>query len=186
MENKCKMITWTNKGKEYWESYGYYKGKSISIRAYVNGRYMILKNEQIALSGKADNREKAIEALESYLYLALTTIEDKESLEEEEVTEQDTPQEEVIQTTIEEEPKKDTSCKVSYTIMESPTEKNSVLISFEPKEGSTIKYTTNGKKVIPTSRIYKGEFIVDKGTPINYTVYDADKNIIEENYFIGE
>lgn len=178
------MITWTNKGKEYWESYSYYKGKSVSVRAYVNGKYMILKNGQITFSGKADNRSKAIEALEDYLYPILTVIDDKESVEE--VAEQDTPQEEVIQTTIEEEPREDVSYKLSYAITESPVESNTVVISFEPKKGTIVKYTTNGKEVISSSKIYKGEFTVEKGTPINYTVFDSEKNVIDKGSFIGE
>ena len=178
------MITWTNKGKEYWESYSYYKGKSVSVRAYVNGRYMILENGHITLSGKADNRSKAIEALEDYLYPTLTIIDDKESVEES--VEQDTLQEEVIQTMIEEEPKENFSYKLSYAIMESLVEGNSVVISFEPKEGTVVKYTTNGKEVISSSKIYKGEFTVEKGTPINYTVFDSEKNVIDKGSFIGE
>ena len=84
------MITWTYKGKEYWESYCYYpyKGISVSIRAYTNGKYMILNNGQIILSGNKINREEAIKALNDYLYPVIDVIEEKDtgiSLNEEEV-----------------------------------------------------------------------------------------------------
>lgn len=211
------MITWTYKGKEYWESYNYYKGKSVSVRAYVNGRYMILKNGHITLSGKADNRSKAIEALEDYLYPTLIVVNDKEPIKE--IVEQDTLQEEVIEhpiegqiiqhpvgqnigesdvimsfsegsdsfsveNTVKEE--KEDKYKLSYTITKSSAEENCVVISINPLEGTTVKYTTNGKAVISSSKIYKGEFTVEKGTPINYAVFDEDKLKIDEGNFIGE
>lgn len=179
------MITWTNKGKEYWESYSYYKGKSVSIRAYVNGKYMILENGHIIFSGKADNRSKAIEALEDYLYPTLTVIDDKEFVEE--VVNPVITQEyvQVIEATPVVEDTT-TPYKLTYTVSESPVESNTIVISFEPKENTVVKYTTNGKEVISSSKIYKGEFTVDTGTPINYTVFDSEKNVIDKGSFIGE
>ena len=80
--------------------------------------------------------------------------------------------------------------EILHTVTQSPTEENCVVITLEPNgtmfEGSVIKYTTNGKAVISSSKIYKGEFVVEKGTPINYAVFDADKNMIEQGNFIGE
>ena len=176
------MITWTNKGKEYWESYCYYKGRSVSIRAYANGKYMILHNGQIILSGNKANREEAIKALTDYLYPVLEVIEDENtdvSINETEVL--DTP--EVTE-------KDEDAFEILHTITQSPTEENCVVITLEPNgtlfEGSVIKYTTNGKAVISSSKIYKGEFVVEKGTPINYTVFDSEKNVIDKGSFIGE
>ena len=176
------MITWTNKGKEYWESYCYYKGRSVSIRAYANGKYMILHNGQIIVSGNKTNREEAIKALNDYLYPVLEVIEEEDTstpLNEEEVL--DTP--EVTE-------KDEDKFEILHTVTQSPTEENCVVITLEPNgimyEGSVIKYTTNGKAVISSSKIYKGEFVVEKGTPINYAVFDADKNMIEKGNFIGE
>ena len=178
------MITWTYKGKEYWESYCYYsyRGISVSIRAYANGKYMILHNGQIIVSGNKKNREEAIKALNDYLYPVIDVIEKDDTstpLNEEEVL--DTP--EVTE-------KDEDAFKILHTVTQSPTEDNCVVITLEPNgimyEGSVIKYTTNGKAVISSSKIYKGEFVVEKGTPINYAVFDADKNMIEKGNFIGE
>ena len=104
------MITWTNKGKEYWESYCYYKGRSVSIRVYANGKYMILHNGQIIVSGNKTNREEAIKALNDYLYPVLEVIEEEDtsvSLNEEEVL--DTPE-----VTEKDEDKFEISYSVSY------------------------------------------------------------------------
>lgn len=179
------MITWTNKGKDYWESYEYSTEKSVSIRAYVNGRYMILKNGQIAFSGKANNKEKAIEALEKYLSPISGAVDTKNTLEE--FTDELVVQKEIIQTT-EDTPiiENTTSYELRFSAVESPVESNSVVVSFEPKEDTIVKYTTNGKEVISSSKIYRGEFTVEKGTPINYTVFDLDKNILCKGTFIGE
>lgn len=179
------MITWTYKGKEYWESYGYDKGTSVSIRAYTNGKYMILHNGQIIMSGKGNTRNKAIEALESYLGI-------KEDIVPEKVIEHPA-EEQVIQQSIEQDTEEnkvrergEDVYKLSYTMTQSPTEENCVVITINPLDGTTVKYTTNGKEVISSSKIYKGEFIVEKGTPINYTVFDSEKNIIDKGSFVGE
>ena len=178
------MITWTYKGKEYWESYCYYpyRGISVSIRAYTNGKYMILNNGQIILSGNKINREEAIKALNDYLYPVLHVIEEKDTgvpLSEEEVID-----------TQEVTEKDEDAFEIRHTVTPSPTEEGCVVISLKPKgtmfEGSVIKYTTNGKAVISSSKIYKGEFVVEKGTPINYAVFDANKNKFDEGNFIGE
>lgn len=180
------MITWTNKGKEYWESYCYYKGRSVSIRAYTNGKYMILHNGQIILSGNKTNREEAIKALNDYLYPVIEVVE--ENIEEEN-TSVSLNEEEVLDTP-EVTEKDEDAFEILHTVTQSPTEDNCVVITLEPNgimyEGSVIKYTTNGKAVISSSKIYKGEFVVEKGTPINYAVFDADKNMIEKGNFIGE
>ena len=180
------MITWTNKGKEYWESYCYYKGRSVSIRAYANGKYMILHNGQIILSGNKANREEAIKALNDYLYPVVEVVEENV---EEENTNVPLNEEEVLDTP-EVTEKDEDAFEILHTVTQSPTEENCVIIALEPNgimyEGSVIKYTTNGKAVISSSKIYKGEFVVEKGTPINYAVFDADKNMIEQGNFIGE
>ena len=129
------MITWTNKGKEYWESYCYYKGRSVSIRAYTNGKYMILHNGQIIVSGNKTNREEAIKALNDYLYPVVEVIEEEDTstpLNEEEVL--DTP--EVTE-------KDEDAFEILHTVTQSPTEENCVVITLEPNgtmfEGSVIK-----------------------------------------------
>ena len=107
------MITWTNKGKEYWESYCYYKGRYVSIRSYANGKYMILHNGQIILSGNKANREEAIKALTDYLYPVLEVIENEDtdvSINETEV--RDTP--EVTE-------KDEDKFEILHTITQSPT-----------------------------------------------------------------
>lgn len=178
------MITWTYKGKEYWESYCYYpyRGISVSIRAYANGKYMILHNGQIIVSGNKTNREEAIKALNDYLYPVIDVIEEKDtgvSLNEKEVID-----------TLEVTEKDEDKFEIRHTVTPSPTEEGCVVIALEPKgtmfEGSVIKYTTNGKAVISSSKIYKGEFVVEKGTPINYAVFDANKIKFDEGNFIGE
>lgn len=180
------MITWTNKGKEYWESYCYYKGRSVSIRAYANGKYMILHNGKIIISGNKKNREEAIKALNDYLYPVVEVVEENV---EEENTNVPLNEEEVLDTP-EVTEKDEDAFEILHTITQSPTEENCVVITLEPNgimyEGSVIKYTTNGKAVISSSKIYKGEFVVEKGTPINYTVFDSEKNVIDKGSFIGE
>lgn len=196
------MITWTYKGKEYWESYGYNKGVSVSIRAYTNGKYTVLHNGQIIMSGRGDTRNKAIEALESYLSIKEDTVPEKviehpiegqiiqhpvgQNIEESDVIMSFSEGSDSFSVENDAKEEKEDKYKLSYTITKSSAEENCVVISINPLEGTTVKYTTNGKAVIPSSKIYKGEFVVEKGTPINYAVFDSNKNKFDEGSFIGE
>ena len=146
---------------------------------YCNGRMII--------SGYSSSKDKAVESVENYI--AKLTGEVKTVKEEEKVVAPEV-KETVVETKTEEpvvEEAEETGTvaedEVVLRVVTAKNEDGTFAVELHygtlkyDVEGAVIKYTTNGKDVVSSSKIYKETFTVAEGTVINANAY-VNKEIV--------
>lgn len=147
--------------------------KMYNFNIQPNGCYIGYKNGVMIVSGYASSYDNAVSAVDNYIDNLLgktTKVEEVKSapIVEEPVVE-DTVDEIVEETTKEEQ-------KIIVTADKNEDDTFTVTLNYDV-EGAVIKYTTNGKDVVSSSKIYKEAFPVAEGTIINANAY-VNKEVV--------
>lgn len=207
-------MDWRRNASNGYEAYAYIKKRPVNFEVTLDGRYLgwisnydpqtRSSRPELYVSGKCSTSEEAMSYINGLVdKLNNPVIEIKEENKEEDVyvaklskdldEYQETPTE-VVEAPSDENPDptedltsvKETDVVEEEKSVESPisfaVEENTMTIT-SSVEG-VLKYTTNGREVNVSSKIYREPFSIEGVEIVKVKLYDAEKNVLSENEYV--
>lgn len=162
--------------------------KAYTFEINSRGGYTGYCNGRMIVSGYSSTKDKAVESVENYIAKLVGTVTPAPAKEEvkKEVVAPEVVEETKVEETVAEEIGGTGTVADDEVVLRAVTVKNedgtfAVELHYGTLEydveGAVIKYTTNGKDVVSSSKIYKESFSVAEGTVINANAY-VNKEVV--------
>lgn len=172
-------MEWNTDGKNNYSSYIFLDGKSISFRVLADGHYIGIINNpdnrssapEIYIAGFCHSYEDAIDYIDKYVTSGSIISSDIE-LKDDTFKDIEIPSINKSLDSVAKVENKLININKSNWLISTNTEADNIVVTMTYNNpNAVIKYTTNGKHVMVTSKIYREPFIITKGSVLNAAAF---------------